>query len=767
MKKISYFLLLFLFSAGTAAAQGNFFEVGSSAIDVSTLENSSETNVVIHVGGTSVNKWLQVSSDGYNEGVDVINQTNASHIYVLVKDANGNLAIKDNRGYYMPKWAGTSFGQFSNDQTSAQAYLFNAVSSPSNSQDANGNAYTLTGSDTNGLPLVYLTNNNRLGVNGSNNQTCEDITFQFFSVTPTLSFETGKVYTIQVRTLAINSNSYMKRLSSSYTNVKSAKGNTPDYFWTFEAATEEGKYYIRNLNGPAKDGKYLAITGTSNQPSYTYEGTAYTIEPHPTLWKQGAFVICISETKCLGGHTENGAALYAWENARAKTDGGSAFIAREIDWTNFAENMQTFNNAAPNRTFGNNLKIRSFSYDVGAEDEITAASTSPTVENVATALGTVSIVQPSISQDKVYRFISNTRSGQAISYGFYAEKDGSINVDNNGRPIVSENYQNNFINTLYQLTETGTEGKYNLKNLNTGTMVGSASSGTQLQMCGIGYEQYAGSYDIEVPSVSESSDDTKWLFHLGGTTDNTYINSLNGSGDTKIGIYTRNWAGSLDGGNLWQIQEVTDIPVAISVAGWSTLKLPVATIIPSGINVYYVTSIHGDCVYVEEITGTLPANTPVLLKGTASATYNFTITTSDATNPTGNKLDGTTAKRQGFSSDTEADPDLYGLLITPASNGGTAEDTSDDTPASAAFVPAYSSKIPANKAFLPYANVNSSGSEALTAKLSIIIGEPTGITPIRTEVPSNVLFDLSGRRILYPVHGRVYINGNGQKLIFK
>ena len=763
MRKITSLLTLFLLCVGTVMAQANLFTVSSSALDVSTLANGTSTDVVIHVGGTGVNKWLKEVS-AYNEGKDALDQSDAYFIYVLVKDASGNLALKDNDNKYMPKWSGSAKGPFRNEKTSAEAYLFTEVESPTNSYDGDGKAYTLTGSDQGGLPLVYLTGSNRLGVNGNNSQTCESVSFQFFTVTPSLAFETGKVYTIQVRDLTTTSSSYMKRLYYGATHVKAAKGNTPDYFWTFEAADEEGKYYLRNLGMPQNaSGKYPAITGTSGQPTYTYAGTAYAMEPHPTNWKKGGFVICASGSNWYGAHTAGvtdgaNSRLGTWNAAAAKSDGGSTFVVREIDWTDFAGNMAAYSAAAPTRLNENKMKVRSYQYTLGTEAQIAAAQSNPTVENVTAALGAATRVAD-IETDKVYRFITSAaRTNGAISYGFYAEKDGSINTDDGGRPVITEDYQNCFVNTLYQFVATGTEGKFQLKNLNAGTVMGSASSGSQLQMCGIGYEQWAGLYDVEKPTESECEDDTKMMFHLGDVGADTYINALGGWNSSNVGIFTRNWAGSLDNGNLWQIQEVTEIPVTISVAGWSTLKLPVATTIPSGVNAYYVTSNHGDCVYVEEITGTLPANTPVLLKGTASATYKFAITTSDAVNPGNNKLEGTTAKRQGFSEDTDGDPDIYGLLITPAS---------DDTPASAAFVPAYSAKVTANKAYLPYQNIDFSEAQS-TSKFAIVIGgNPTPIETVSKETAANVYFDLSGRRVLYPVRGQVYINSNGKKLIFK
>ena len=67
---------------------------------------------------------------------------------------------------------------------------------------------------------------------------------------------------------------------------------------------------------------------------------------------------------------------------------------------------------------------------------------------------------------------------------------------------------------------------------------------------------------------------------------------------------------------------VEDVPVTISAAGASTLLLPVAATIPSGVKAYTLKYNGSDQLLATEVTGTIPANTPVLLNA-ASGTYNF------------------------------------------------------------------------------------------------------------------------------------------------
>ncbi len=67
---------------------------------------------------------------------------------------------------------------------------------------------------------------------------------------------------------------------------------------------------------------------------------------------------------------------------------------------------------------------------------------------------------------------------------------------------------------------------------------------------------------------------------------------------------------------------VENVPVTISAAGASTLLLPVAATIPSGVKAYTLKYDGSDKLLATEVTGTIPANTPVLLNA-APGTYNF------------------------------------------------------------------------------------------------------------------------------------------------
>ena len=82
-------------------------------------------------------------------------------------------------------------------------------------------------------------------------------------------------------------------------------------------------------------------------------------------------------------------------------------------------------------------------------------------------------------------------------------------------------------------------------------------------------------------------------------------------------------------GYMWTITEITELPVTTDEAGYATLYAPVALTVPDGVTLYSVDITSASNVTYElsealSVT-TLPANTAVLVKGTASETYTFTI----------------------------------------------------------------------------------------------------------------------------------------------
>lgn len=197
-------------------------------------------------------------------------------------------------------------------------------------------------------------------------------------------------------------------------------------------------------------------------------------------------------------------------------------------------------------------------------------------------------------------------------------------------------------------------------------------------------------------------------------------------------------------GNNFIISEVTEIPVTISAAGVATLNLPFAVTIPEGVKAYTGTKNDNE-ITLTEITGTIPANTPVIIEGEGKV-HQFAIAYGNTETNEATGLKGTLAPV------TIADDATAYVL----KNGGQGiglykiDSTSDRT-------------IGANKA---YAATDASETNA-PQMLSFNFGNVTGITAIQGQKNENgTYYDLNGRRVLYPVHG-IFVKGNGQKVYIK
>ena len=197
-------------------------------------------------------------------------------------------------------------------------------------------------------------------------------------------------------------------------------------------------------------------------------------------------------------------------------------------------------------------------------------------------------------------------------------------------------------------------------------------------------------------------------------------------------------------GNNFIINEVTEIPVTISGAGVATLNLPFAVTIPEGVKAYTGTKNNNE-ITLSEITGTIPANTPVIIEGEGKM-HQFAIAYGNTETNDATGLKGT------LSPITIADDATAYVL----KNGGQGiglykiDSTSDRT-------------IGANKAYA----TSDANDVSAPQMLSFNFGNVTGIDTIQGQKgENNTYYDLNGRRVLYPVHG-IFVKGNGQKVYIK
>lgn len=196
-------------------------------------------------------------------------------------------------------------------------------------------------------------------------------------------------------------------------------------------------------------------------------------------------------------------------------------------------------------------------------------------------------------------------------------------------------------------------------------------------------------------------------------------------------------------GYNWWLEEVTSIPVKISLAGYATFYAPVALTLPAeGLKAYTVT-VNGESAELYEIEGgVIPENTGVVLEG-AEGTYNLTVGGS-ADEIGNNDLDGTVAA-------SYVTDDAYVLGIVDEKVGFYTATKNQQTGSSWL-----------NNGFKAYIR-----KDGHSATLRLNFGGTTAIESVLNGVDANApIYDLSGRRVNNAVKGGIYIQ-NGKKFIVK
>ena len=214
----------------------------------------------------------------------------------------------------------------------------------------------------------------------------------------------------------------------------------------------------------------------------------------------------------------------------------------------------------------------------------------------------------------------------------------------------------------------------------------------------------------------------------------SYVHAASSAGGNKVVGWEANAEAS-----KWIIEDAEDFDLTIGSAGYSTLWVPFAVTIPDGLEAY-TGSLNGEYLHLNEVTGnTLPANTAVVLKGSA-ATYTFDITDDDVAAITDNALLGSKGNITG------------GTGIYALSQKG--------NPATVGFYPVGDGvTIPAGKAYLEYTPSSGSG-EIKGFTFVFEEDDPTGISvPSISSVSSENIYNVAGQRLNKMQKGINIVNG--------
>lgn len=525
--------------------------------------------------------------------------------------------------------------------------------------------------------------------------------------------------------------------------------------WSFEQSGGGVKIFNKGKR------QYLKSTGgdTGNKATFDATGTVYYMGSE----SDGTFNLNLGTVNSyVGSHNDGSAAtgwkgkyLSAWTHASSHNDPGSTFTPTSVDNAEIlAIGSAAFGKTTPERSYTENGVLKKGCYDAAAKASVSAATTFAEMETSVNAAA--ANVSP---EEGAYYLIRNVNKG---GYGTETENykkyltTAEITCDTNGDVQASVNGDlgikrlggtSAFVPRLWQFKKTA-DGKYNLLNANTNSYVNVASMLTKDD------QDQKDAYTIYTTEDAfgggyNATNDSTTMFVMSSLNSNGYkfLNAANGyNDDTYEGVAT--WYDNTDAGNYWQFIKVTDVPLNIAANDYTTLCLPFNVKLPenSTVKAYYASAAAEKVLKLTEITdGIIPAKEGVILHNTgdAEATINLTITTDGATSLDGNKLEGVTAKREGYTA-------LSNYVLADKNGIG--------------FYKAKFTAIAANKAYLPSENITN----AQGVMMAFSFGdEVTGIDNVNAAAPAaKKYYDLQGRRVLYPAKG-IFVTEDGQKVLFK
>ena len=231
-------------------------------------------------------------------------------------------------------------------------------------------------------------------------------------------------------------------------------------------------------------------------------------------------------------------------------------------------------------------------------------------------------------------------------------------------------------------------------------------------------------------SASGDASNNVWVnktVNITGATGNVVITFATGS-STRLRV-----------DDIQLLQEET--PVTISELGWNTFSSPYALDFTSVSTAaaYMVTGASDNTLTLAPVTGTIPANTGLLISGTAAANVNIPTVAGSTTTTTSNKLKpGTDATISGA--------DKYVLVKR-------------NNKAAFASIASQEPTIAKGKAYLDLSGVSA-------RELLFFDNETTGIDEVKSVgLHDGAIYNLNGARVIKPSKG-LYIM-NGKKVIIK
>lgn len=749
MRKITFFLMLFLVCAGRMQAQFTVSETPLSEI------SDGQTVLIKEPTGTGVSGWsggqyLNAASSGtvVNAGYSAIYKfikdgektegENTYDVYVLqnlwngqyLKANNSYTDAKDQAFHFTARKAevktkidNNDWEDYSNavdvgpaDDVIASSWVF-CSSTGKNYLGFVGNPSTMGYTDTNYWFLYGVTVNEADYVNIKFNYTLSD--------GATVSIHPEAVlapHTFEIPQLDFCSNYQTEgSLSESGTVTVTCDVNYPVQFLT-----------VANKELMASDHWYtLYMRGETNNQVYTNGETAkvgaavenpgadrlFGFERVGKTYPVQVRVYCLQE----GTDRPLSVANFNNDTKASWTDGNKIF---RLTPNGNGFNIQQLNgNKALDHNRGNGL-LGIWTAGLGSQTNAVAAKVDLTAD---------------IDESKMYQIVYERGSAILGNYDAVAGEDGQVSQSAESRRVVTALSEDGYpyVSSLWKFHKQG-DGKVKITAVNSGFYLGSVDQQhlvtTQLAQWGRSYT-LDGAYGTGIFALYDET-----------VSGDNYLNSYYNPAGGNEGHDICYWNSSIrDGGNRILINEVESIPVAISSVGYATLHLPFAVTLPAVGNVKaYVAADNGTYVTLTEIEGgVIPARTPVILTGDAG-THDFAVAYDNTDAPLSTALSGTLTKQTVGTAG-----EVYILAANAAGEAGMRQVTDEND-----------RTLPANKAYLGSAD----GTAAVKA---FSFGPATGIGNVPTAAGADeVFYDLRGRRVFYPAHG-VFVKGNGQKVYIK
>ena len=540
------------------------------------------------------------------------------------------------------------------------------------------------------------------------------------------------------------------RVPSSYLNVNPAEsdgyGNCVG--WN-DAGDANGKWEIYAVNGTELDNEVV----NSENGTYTYtiksgHGTLTSSTGSTTYYSDYAMGEPLLTLHCgksnMGIADDGNLNLYSGASYTLSVPSGWKIVSYSFTFTKAADADIT---VTPAGQVGQTSTGDPVSVNV---EGVNAASTTFQVSANGTKPATfsdfkvvIAEVEPFVADvNKLYR-IYNARAVEYMSSAAVTKAAGARSGN-----IRTAEVGNDF-SFLWQL-EGDDENGYKLKNLNADGYYVAGSVATVADA--------AAASVFQIGEGTSNANVTLRVTNNESLGQNTYLNaqhcddSNQGNPNShEIGTW-RN--GASDAGNLWEFSEVTELPLTVSAAGYATVNYPVAVQLPEGVTAYSVSEENDTEIVLSQLTltdGVLPAGTPVLVAA-AQGTYPLTLMPANDEAALETSFNGTTLS-EVIADDVNAyilakhEGDDAAKFYELAANEGDA--TTNRT-------------LGTNKA---YYVANGAAAASFTLRFG---GTTTGIDSVTAAAgaDTDVYYDLSGRRVLYPTKG-IYVKADGTKVILK